>query len=122
MAGSLDALLATANGIILGEGVAQQAGVGMDDLLSVVSPAGAVLKMKVVGIFRTGITAIDNFESYALLKKAQVLQDRPNVVNQHALRLADVNRRRRRRRASRALSATAPKRGRKQFRTSWAFS
>ena len=48
---TLDALYATANGIILGEGVAQRAGIRMDDLISVVSPVGVVLKMKVVGIF-----------------------------------------------------------------------
>jgi len=90
VAGSLDALLATANGIILGEGVAQKAGVGMDDLISVVSPDGVVMKMKVVGIFNTGITTIDNFETYMLLKKAQVLQGRPNVVNRIRLKLADV--------------------------------
>ncbi len=90
VAGSLDALLATANGIILGEGVAQKAGVGMDDLVSVVSPDGAVMKMKVVGIVSTGITTIDNFETYMLLKKAQVLQGRPNVVNRIRLKLADV--------------------------------
>ena len=34
---------------------------------------------------------IDNFESYALLKKAQILQDRPNVINQIRIRLNDVN-------------------------------
>lgn len=90
VAGSLDALLATANGIILGEGVALKAGIGMDDLISVVSPDGAVMKMKVVGIFNTGITTIDNFETYMLLKKAQVLQGRPNVVNRIRLKLADV--------------------------------
>lgn len=90
VAGSLDALLATANGIILGEGVAQKAGVGIDDLISVVSPDGVVMKMKVVGIVNTGITTIDNFETYMLLKKAQVLQGRPNVVNRIRLKLADV--------------------------------
>lgn len=90
VAGSLDALQTNSNGIILGSGVAQKAGVGMDDLISVVSPDGAVIKMKVVGIVSTGITTIDNFETYMLLKKAQVLQGRPNVVNRIRLKLADV--------------------------------
>jgi len=43
-----------------------------------------------VGVLRSGITTVDNFIAYALLKKAQVLQDRPNVVNQIRLHLADV--------------------------------
>lgn len=91
IAGRLNNLYSAANGIILGEGVAKKIGAVMNDTLSVISPAGVVLKMKVVGIFRTGITPIDNFESYALLKKAQILQNRPNVVNQIRIRLKDVN-------------------------------
>ncbi len=91
IAGSLNALHTAANGIILGDGVAKKIGAELNDTLSVISPAGVILKMKVVGIFRTGITPIDNFESYALLKKAQILQDRPNVINQIRIRLNDVN-------------------------------
>lgn len=91
IAGSLNALHTAANGIILGDGVAKKIGAVLNDTLSVISPAGVILKMKVVGIFRTGITPIDNFESYALLKKAQILQDRPNVINQIRIRLNDVD-------------------------------
>ena len=90
IAGRLDDLYTVANGIILGEGLADKVGARRDDTLSVVSPAGVALKMKVVGVLRSGITTVDNFIAYALLKKAQVLQDRPNVVNQIRLHLADV--------------------------------
>ncbi|MDX1402718.1 MAG: FtsX-like permease family protein, partial [Kiloniellales bacterium] len=34
--------------------------------------------------------SLDNFEAYSLLKKVQVLEDRPNVMNRIRLRLADV--------------------------------
>lgn len=90
VAGSLEALYTAANGIIIGEGLAQKAGVAMDDMVSVVSPEGVVLRMKVVGIFRSGITLLDNFDTYTLLKKAQVLQNRPNVINRIRMRLDDV--------------------------------
>ncbi|MEW5729801.1 MAG: ABC transporter permease [Pseudomonadota bacterium] len=90
IAGSLDDLYTAANGIIIGEGIAQKAGIGVGDLISVVSPEGVVMKMKVVGIFSSGITLMDNFDTYALLKKAQVLQDRPNVINRIRIRLDDV--------------------------------
>jgi lipoprotein-releasing system permease protein len=90
-AGSLDALYTAANGLILGEGLAKKIGAGMGSNLTATSPAGAVLKMEVVGIFATGVTALDNFESYTLLKKAQVLQARPNVINQIRVRLDDVS-------------------------------
>jgi len=90
LAGKLDDLYAAQNGIILGDGLARKIGANVGDSLTATSPAGAVLKVEVVGIFATGVTAIDNFESYALLKKAQVLQARPNVINQIRIRLDDV--------------------------------
>jgi len=89
--GRLDSLLTAANGILLGHGLAAKLGVGLGDTVSATSSAGVVLKMKVVGVFHSGITAKDNFESFTLLKKAQILHDRPNVVNEIRLRLADVN-------------------------------
>ncbi|MGE0822366.1 MAG: ABC transporter permease [Candidatus Binatia bacterium] len=91
ISGSLAGLRTTANGLILGEGVAQKLGAMMNDTLSATSPAGVVMRMKVVGILRTGITAIDNFECYSLLKKAQILQNRLNVINQIRIRLPDIN-------------------------------
>lgn len=90
IAGSLDALHTSANGIIIGEGVAAKAGAALGDSVSVVSPEGVVLKMKVVGIFSSGVTSVDNFDVYTLLKKAQVLQNRPNVINRIRLRLDDI--------------------------------
>jgi lipoprotein-releasing system permease protein len=88
--GALDDLYATANGIVMGAGLAAKLGAGLDDTLTALSTAGVVLKVKVVGIFNTGITTLDNTQAYALLKKAQVLQDRINVVNEIRLRLDDI--------------------------------
>jgi lipoprotein-releasing system permease protein len=88
--GALDDLRGTANGVILGTGLADKVGARHGDTLTVLSPAGVILKMKVVGLFETGIVSMDNFQAYALLKKVQVLQDRPNVINRIRLRLAGV--------------------------------
>ncbi len=88
--GSLDALYRVANGVIVGTGLADRLGAAMGDTLTVSSPAGTLLKMKIVGLFRTGVVGIDNTESYALLKKVQVLQNRPNVINQIRIRLPDA--------------------------------
>ncbi len=90
IAGTLDDLRRSANGIIVGEALAWRLGIGMGDTLSAVAPNGTVLSMKVVGLFRTGIQAVDQGHGFALLKVAQVLADRPNVVNQILIRLADV--------------------------------
>jgi len=89
IAGSLDDLERTANGIILGAGVARNRGAAMGDTLTATSPAGVILSVKIVGLFRTGIVAVDDSETYVLLKKAQILQDRPNVINAIRIRLAD---------------------------------
>lgn len=91
VAGALDNLYTTANGLLVGEGVAQKLGARMGDTITALSSAGVILKMKIVGVFNTGIVDLDNFRVYTLLKKAQVLQDRPNVVNRIRLRLDDVN-------------------------------
>ncbi len=91
-AGRLEDLRSTANGIVIGEGLAFKLGVQMGDTISAVSPVGVALSMKVVGLFRTGIQQVDQSNGFALLKVNQVLQDRPNVVNQILLRLADVTR------------------------------
>jgi lipoprotein-releasing system permease protein len=91
-AGRLEDLRSTANGIVIGEGLALKLGVQMGDTITAVSPAGVALSMKVVGLFRTGIQQVDQANGFALLKVSQVLQDRPNVVNQILLRLSDVTR------------------------------
>jgi lipoprotein-releasing system permease protein len=90
IAGRLEDLRSTANGIIIGEALAFKLGVQLGDTISAISPAGVVLSMKVVGLFRTGIQNVDQASGFALLKVNQVLQNRPNVVNQILVRLADV--------------------------------
>ncbi len=90
IAGRLADLRASANGIILGEALAIRLGVRMGDTISAIAPSGVVLSMKVVGMFRTGIQTVDQTSAFVLLTVQQVLQDRPNVVNQILVRLADV--------------------------------
>jgi lipoprotein-releasing system permease protein len=92
IAGRLDDLRATANGIVIGEALAVRLGVQVGDTIGAVSPAGVALSMRVVALFRTGVQSLDQSQGYALLKVQQVLQDRPNVVNQMLIRLADVTR------------------------------
>jgi lipoprotein-releasing system permease protein len=92
VAGSLEDLRSTANGIIIGEALALKLGVQLGDTITAVSPAGVTISMKVVGLFRTGIQNVDQAFGFALLKVNQVLQNRPNVVNKILVRLADVTR------------------------------
>ncbi|MCW5772139.1 MAG: ABC transporter permease [Rhodospirillaceae bacterium] len=98
VAGSVDALKTTANGIILGKGLATRLAVGLGDNINVTSPTGVIMLMKVVGLSHTGVIAFDDVNAYVLLKKNQILQGKTNIVNQIRMRTDDVN-------AARALAA-----------------
>jgi len=90
VAGKLVDLQTAGNGIIVGTGLAAKLGLTIGDTVTVTAPAGVILKMKITGLTRTGNLQVDQTQSYTLLKKAQVLLERPNVINQIRLRLADV--------------------------------
>jgi lipoprotein-releasing system permease protein len=88
--GTLRGLYTTANGVILGNGLADKLGAEVGDTFTVSAPDGGAMKMTVVGIFHSGVVAFDSSEAYALLKKVQVLANRPNVVNEIRMHVDDV--------------------------------
>jgi len=88
--GSLDALAADPNGIAIGRGLADKFNLRMGSTLSVSSASSPTRSMKVVGIFRTGIASFDETQTFVLLKRAQVLLDRPNRVNRFVIQMADA--------------------------------
>lgn len=96
--GSLDALAADPNGIVLGDGVARKLGAGLGDQVAVTSSRGLLKRFKIVGLFHTGVTAQDDASGYVALKAAQILFERPNAINQIRIRLDDVD-------AARAVAA-----------------
>ncbi len=91
VAGSIDALKTAANGIILGKGLARRLGAELNDTITVTSPAGVIMNMKVVGLSHTGVVAFDESNAYVLLKKSQILQNRTNVVNQIRIRTDNLD-------------------------------
>ena len=88
-AGTLDALAANPNGVIVGQGLIDKFQLAMDRNLSVATPDGQVRTLKIVGIFRTGIASYDESQTYVLLKRAQTLLDRPNRINRFVIKLDD---------------------------------
>ncbi len=90
IAGRLEDLRATANGVIVGIGVAQRLGASLGDTVIAVAPSGVATSFRIVGLIETGVTALDEREAYVLLRLAQVILDRPNVINQIRIRLEDV--------------------------------
>lgn len=89
--GSIDSLKTAANGIILGRGLARRLALQMNDTVTVTSPTGVIIRMKVVGISHTGVLAFDEANAYVLLKKNQILQGKTNIVNQIRMRADDIN-------------------------------
>ena len=85
------ALEAGGNNVVIGDGLAEKLGAGFGSTIDFVSPTGLSRGFRVVGLFHTGAAARDEGEVYVALKNAQILAERPNVINRIRLRLADPN-------------------------------
>jgi lipoprotein-releasing system permease protein len=92
IAGDFKRLKSTADGVIIGSGVAQVMGATLNDNISLASPTGGRTTAKVVGIFQTGVTPVDYSRAYMLLSDAQTLLDKKNIINQIILRTDDYTR------------------------------
>jgi lipoprotein-releasing system permease protein len=87
--GSIDALAGNPNGIVIGKGLADKFHLGLGSTLGVSAANSPTRSMKVVGIFRTGIANYDETQTFVLLKRAQVMLNRPNRVNRFIIQLDD---------------------------------
>ena len=88
VAGSLDAVDVNPSSIIIGRALARKLNLEMGDTVSVVSPAGNVRAMKIVGLFETGNASYDEGQTFAQLTRVQALMNRPNVANLIVIRMA----------------------------------
>ncbi|MFO1425956.1 MAG: ABC transporter permease [Steroidobacteraceae bacterium] len=91
-AGSLEAVDVNPSGIIIGEALAKKLSLAMGDTITVVSPAGNVRAMKIVGLFSTGNAMYDQSQTFAQLARVQALMNRPNVANMLVVRMDDAYR------------------------------
>ena len=73
----------------MGSSVAEQLGARVGDRLSIVSPGGSPVSLRLVGIFETGMPAVDKTRAYVSLDTAQDILRRPSVVGQIEVRLHD---------------------------------
>jgi lipoprotein-releasing system permease protein len=87
--GSVDALTANPDGIIVGTELVRKLSLGMNKNITLSTPGGQVHTFKVVGIFRTGRINYDESQAFVNLKRAQALFDRPNRVNTIIVKLDD---------------------------------
>lgn len=74
---------------VIGERLARRLGIGVGDSFRLTVSGGAPRRIRVVGLFRTGVVANDEGVIYTRLKTAQVLAGRQNAVNDIRIRLDD---------------------------------
>lgn len=92
VAGELDRLYTTYNGIIMGKGLAEKLNVAYGDRINATTPEGNTIILQIVGIFRTGLVDIDNSLSYATIKTVQkILGENYNYITDIKLKLHDLN-------------------------------
>jgi len=92
VSGSIIRLESVNNGIILGSGLAESMGAILNDNITVVSPGGVALKMKVVGILETGLRELDNSRAYSSIRNTQKLMNvTGNYITNINIKLEDVD-------------------------------
>lgn len=88
--GNLNDLLGVSNGVVLGAGLAKKFNVTTGDNITITTPRGVVYLLKIVGIYKSGLGAIDNVRSYVSLSTAQkLLQKDKTYITDISLKLKD---------------------------------
>lgn len=86
--GSYDELAGTADGALVGLPLADQLGVGVGDSVACASARGERVLLRVVGIFDTGVAALDRGRIYLATRVAQTVLGRGDVIDRLEVRLA----------------------------------
>ncbi len=90
-AGALTDLDGAGFAAVIGERLADRLGIEMGDSFDLTVANERSRRIKVVGLFRTGVVATDEGLIYVRLKVAQTLSGRQNAINDIQIRLADAN-------------------------------
>jgi lipoprotein-releasing system permease protein len=88
--GTLASLYRATNAIILGDRLAEKVGARVGSNITVQASNGVRIGAQVVGLFRSGIRAVDEGSAYVLLKTAQVLSQQTGLVNEMRVRVTDA--------------------------------
>lgn len=87
--GSLDALAANPNGIIIGTELAKTLSLSLGNAVNVVATGGQTRTFRIVGLFRTGQVNYDTSQTFVQIKRVQALLGRPNRANSIIIQLDD---------------------------------
>lgn len=78
VAGNALNLLKNEKGIVLGIGIAQKLSLNLGDYIQIGTLRGEIFSLKIVGFFQSGMTEIDNIQSYVNIKMAQRIMGESN--------------------------------------------
>jgi lipoprotein-releasing system permease protein len=87
--GQLTDLSRAANGIIVGEALAEKLAVKNGNSVLLGSGEGIPISATVVGIFRSGLKRVDEGQIYSLIGLAQTIMGQSGIINQLRIRLDD---------------------------------
>ncbi|HEV7329431.1 MAG TPA: FtsX-like permease family protein [Flavisolibacter sp.] len=88
--GSLDDLLTASNAILLGRGLARKLNAVVGNRVSITTPEGNTLLLKVVGTFSYGISTFDDTKAFASIATVQkIVQKDPSYVTDLHIKLKD---------------------------------
>ena len=90
--GSLEALGARPDGVVMGRDLARTMGAALGDTISVATAAGGESVLRIVGIFHTGLEQLDRGQVFVALNRQQSMQAPPRVINEIHIRLDDIER------------------------------
>lgn len=80
------------NGIILGAGLADKMSLEIGDRVQINTIKGESFPLKIVGIYQSGVTEIDNIQSFTNLKTVQQLLGEPeNYITDINVKLFDID-------------------------------
>lgn len=89
-AGALENLLTSHDGILMGSGLAQKLNLNVGDKVTVSTPDGTLKLLQVLGIFKYGVGAIDDFRSYANISTVQkILKEDTRYITDINVKLKD---------------------------------
>jgi len=92
VAGNIRDLKTSPNGIIIGVGIADKLNIQIDDYISIISSIGVGKILKVVGVFKTSNSAIDDTKSYInLAVSQQLLKQSSSYVTDIYVNIKDPN-------------------------------
>jgi lipoprotein-releasing system permease protein len=90
--GAIEDLKASHDGIIMGMGLARKLNTTTGERVTITTPQGYTMTLKIVGLFQMGIGTVDNVRSYANISTVQtILQQDKSYITDINVKLKDLN-------------------------------